>query len=72
MQTAYRRAMEGLYLLCVAVAGSALVLLTLEAARRTVGWVVPIICVAFIAYGFIGPYVPAPFDSNNYSFGRII
>jgi len=54
------------------IAGSALIVLTLEAARRTVGWVVPIICVAFIAYGFIGPYVPAPFDSNSYSFERII
>ncbi|MBW3612741.1 MAG: TRAP transporter fused permease subunit [Chloroflexi bacterium] len=54
------------------VAGSALVVLTLEAARRTVGWVVPIICVAFILYGFIGPSVPAPFDSNSYSFERIL
>ena len=54
------------------VAGTALMLLTLEAARRTVGWVVPTICVAFIAYGFIGPYVPEPFDSASYSYGRIL
>jgi TRAP transporter 4TM/12TM fusion protein len=54
------------------VAGSVLVLLVLEAARRTVGWVVPVICVAFIAYGFVGPFVPAPFDSASYSFGRIL
>lgn len=54
------------------VASTALVLLTLEAARRTVGWIVPAICVAFIVYGFIGPAIPAPFDSNSYTYERIL
>ena len=54
------------------VAGIAIIVLTLEAARRTVGPVVPLICIGFLVYGFVGPMVPAPFDSNSYSLERII
>ena len=52
--------------------GTALVALVLEAARRTVGWVVPAICIAFLAYGYFGPLFPAPFDSNSYSWPRMV
>lgn len=54
------------------VAGTALILLVLEAARRTVGWVVPAICIGFLAYGYLGPIFPAPFDSDSYTWQRMI
>ncbi|MGH7268784.1 MAG: TRAP transporter permease, partial [Candidatus Rokuibacteriota bacterium] len=51
------------------VFGTLLVLLTLEAARRTIGWVMPATAVVFLAYAFAGPYLPGllrhpgmPFD----------
>jgi TRAP transporter 4TM/12TM fusion protein len=34
------------------------VLLVLEAARRTNGWPLPIVAMSFLAYGFLGPYMP--------------
>jgi TRAP transporter 4TM/12TM fusion protein len=39
-------------------AGVASVLLVLEATRRTVGWVLPAICVAFIAFAYLGGLIP--------------
>lgn len=54
------------------VAGTVLILLVLEATRRTVGWIVPAICIGFLAYGYLGPLFPAPFDSASYSWQRIV
>ena len=36
------------------VLGIALILLVLEAARRTAGWIMPAICVAFLVYAMVG------------------
>ena len=36
----------------------AMVLLVLEAARRTNGWPLVIVAVAFLVYAFVGPYLP--------------
>ena len=33
-------------------------LLILEATRRTVGWILPAICLAFLAYGYLGGLLP--------------
>ncbi|MCW2904504.1 MAG: C4-dicarboxylate transporter permease [Streptosporangiaceae bacterium] len=38
--------------------GIALTLLLLEATRRTVGWALPAICVAFLLYAYFGGYIP--------------
>jgi TRAP transporter 4TM/12TM fusion protein len=54
------------------VIGTLLILLVLEATRRTVGWIVPAICVAFLAYGYLGPLFPPPFDSASYTWGRMV
>ncbi|HUG48672.1 MAG TPA: TRAP transporter fused permease subunit [Candidatus Limnocylindria bacterium] len=54
------------------IVGTVLLLLVLEATRRTVGWVVPAICVGFLAYGYLGPLFPEPFDSASYSWQRIV
>jgi TRAP transporter 4TM/12TM fusion protein len=40
------------------VAGVISVLLVLEATRRTVGWVLPAICIAFLAYAYLGGLIP--------------
>ena len=40
------------------VLGVVAVLLVLEATRRTVGWVLPAICLAFVAYAFLGDLLP--------------
>ncbi|MFI9006911.1 TRAP transporter permease [Actinosynnema sp. NPDC053489] len=40
------------------VAGSLLLLLVLEACRRTTGWVLPVVCAGFIAFAYYGGYLP--------------
>ena len=38
--------------------GIILILLVLDMTRRIMGWTLPIITLVFIAYGFLGPYLP--------------
>ena len=38
--------------------GSILIVLVLEAARRAMGWVLPIIILVFMSYALFGPYIP--------------
>jgi len=52
--------------------GVALVVLVLEAARRATGWVMPFVCVLFIAYAMVGPYLPAPWTHRGYDVGRLV
>ena len=52
--------------------GGALILLILEATRRTIGWHLPAITLAFLAYCHFGPWVPEPFDHRGFSVTRII
>jgi TRAP transporter 4TM/12TM fusion protein len=52
--------------------GIALIVLVLEAMRRTTGWVMPIITTAFIAYALLGPYLPAPWTHKGYEIGRLV
>ncbi len=40
-------------------------LLVLEATRRTVGWILPAVCVGFLAYGYLGGLIP-----DGYLFGH--
>ncbi|WP_223840462.1 hypothetical protein [Saccharopolyspora pogona] len=40
------------------VAGALLLLLVLEATRRTTGWILPVICAAFIGYAYYGGFLP--------------
>jgi TRAP transporter 4TM/12TM fusion protein len=48
--------------------GIALTLLLLEAARRTVGWALPAICVAFLLYGYFGAYIPIGWEIGHRGF----
>ncbi|MEV0676773.1 TRAP transporter fused permease subunit [Actinosynnema sp. NPDC050436] len=56
------------------VAGSVLLLLVLEACRRTTGWVLPAVCVAFVAYAYYGGYLPPSWSLSHagVDFGQII
>lgn len=40
------------------VMGAVLLLLILEACRRTTGWVLPLVCVLFLGYAYYGGYLP--------------
>ncbi|WP_299760755.1 TRAP transporter fused permease subunit [Ramlibacter sp.] len=54
------------------VFGIALILLVLEAMRRTNGWIMPVITSAFIAYALAGPWLPAPWTHKGYEVGRLV
>ena len=54
------------------ILGVALILLVLEAARRTSGWIMPLVCVLFIVYAMIGPWLPAPWTHHGYDVDRLI
>ena len=51
------------------VMGLLLVVLVLEAARRTVGWVFPAICVAFLLYAYYGSYLPVDWVIGHKGYG---
>jgi TRAP transporter 4TM/12TM fusion protein len=52
--------------------GVALVLLVLEAARRSTGWIMPFVCVLFLVYAAVGPHLPAPWTHRGYDLGRLV
>jgi len=47
------------------------VVLTLEATRRTLGWVLPSLTMFFLLYALFGSHVPGLFVSKDYSIQRI-
>jgi len=52
--------------------GATLILLVLEATRRSVGWILPFITLLFLAYAWFGASMPEPFDHRGFSLNRII
>lgn len=54
------------------VMGTALILLTLEAARRSVGWTLVAIAIAFIGYGLFGQYMPGVFRHPGASWSALV
>src|SRR5262245_38229876 len=52
--------------------GVILVLLVLEAMRRTTGWILPFVTGCFLAYAFFGPYLPAPWTHKGYEIPRLV
>ena len=48
-------------------------ILILEAARRSLGWALPILAGVFLAYAFLGPYLPGwLFPHRGYSVERLV
>src|SRR3954447_8429103 len=52
--------------------GIALIVLILEGMRRTSGWIMPTICLAFLAYALFGAVLPAPWTHKGYDIGRLV
>jgi len=52
--------------------GVLLVVLILEAMRRTTGWIMPIVTACFLAYAFFGEYLPAPWTHKGYELPRLV
>src|SRR3954467_4447160 len=52
--------------------GVALIVLVLEAMRRSTGWIMPVITICFLLYAFFGPYLPAPWPHKGYAVPRLI
>jgi TRAP transporter 4TM/12TM fusion protein len=52
--------------------GIALIVLVMEAMRRTNGWIMPAITSCFIAYALLGAYLPAPWTHKGYEIGRLV
>jgi TRAP-type uncharacterized transport system fused permease subunit len=54
------------------VCGLILVVVVLEAARRTSGWALPITAMVFLAYALWGEDLPGLLTHKHYSLGRIV
>lgn len=54
------------------VFGAALVLLILDAMRRTTGWIMPAIVVSFLLYALYGEQLPGNWAHRNYEMGRLV
>ncbi len=52
--------------------GVALIVLVMEAMRRTNGWIMPFVTACFIAYALLGPSLPPPWTHKGYEVGRLV
>ncbi|RTL66075.1 MAG: TRAP transporter fused permease subunit [Hyphomicrobiales bacterium] len=52
--------------------GIALIVLLLEATRRSSGWIMPVVSLVFIGYALFGKYLPAPWTHRGYSIERLV
>src|SRR5688572_1216476 len=54
------------------VFGGLTIILVLEATRRTTGWILPAVAIAFLAYAWLGPYLPPPWTHQGYALDRLV
>ncbi|MGY2746857.1 TRAP transporter permease [Arthrobacter sp. UYCu723] len=66
----FRRAITPTYL--DLIMGVIAILVTLEASRRTVGILVPLVVMGFFAYAAFGSFVPAPFNTSSFNWIRLV
>ncbi len=52
--------------------GVVLIILVLEACRRTTSWILPFIVFCFILYAFVGPWLPLPWTHRGYGVDRLV
>src|SRR5262245_22081556 len=52
--------------------GALTIVLVLEATRRTTGWILPAVAVAFLAYAWLGAYLPPPWTHQGYGLDRLV
>lgn len=53
------------------VFGVGLILMILEANRRSSTWILPFIVILFLAYAMFGPYLPQPWTHKGYDIARL-
>jgi TRAP transporter 4TM/12TM fusion protein len=54
------------------ILGVILIVLVLEAARRTTGPIMPIVSILFIIYALVGPYLPPPWTHRGFDIARLV
>src|SRR6195256_4643958 len=54
------------------VLGVVFIVLLLEATRRTTGWIVPCVAMAFMAYAYYGQYLPPPWTHRGYDISQLV
>ena len=54
------------------VVGIVTIFLVFEAARRMMGWALPLICGCFLLYGLFGEYLPGMLQHRGYGFDQIV
>jgi len=54
------------------VFGGLTILLVLEATRRTTGWILPATALAFLAYAWLGAWLPSPWTHQGYGLDRLV
>src|SRR3954465_4080223 len=52
--------------------GVALIVLVMEAMRRSTGWIMPVITFCFLLYAFFGPSLPPPWTHKGHEIPRLI
>jgi TRAP transporter 4TM/12TM fusion protein len=53
------------------IVGVVLIVLILEANRRSSTWILPFVVLLFLAYAMFGPYLPQPWTHKGYDIGRL-
>jgi TRAP transporter 4TM/12TM fusion protein len=54
------------------ILGVIFIVLLLEATRRTTGWIVPVVAIAFMAYAYFGPYLPPPWTHRGFDVAQLV
>jgi TRAP transporter 4TM/12TM fusion protein len=54
------------------ILGIVFIVVLLEGTRRTIGWIVPAVAIAFIAYAMAGAYLPAPWNPRGYGIDQLV
>ncbi len=54
------------------IIGSTLIILVLEATRRSISPILPIICIVFLLYAYFGPYMPGELAHRGFRAKRIV
>lgn len=54
------------------IVGAALIILTLEASRRSIGFTLPLISIIFIAFAIFGPYAPGALKHGGTSIAGLV
>jgi TRAP transporter 4TM/12TM fusion protein len=52
--------------------GGLLILLVLEATRRTTSWILPAVVGCFLIYAYFGPWLPPPWTHRGYGLDRLV